>query len=94
MFSLRNKEMRPPFKALPTDQTVTYAIYVENSYGPTFGSGHDFHISDNAGSNSNSYAGFNNQYPAPSGVSDTSTILAGSYNFQPSEVEVFYIVQN
>ena len=92
IFSLRNKENLAPFKAPLKDQNTPYAIYTENSYGPTFGNGHDIYISNDAASNTNSYTNFNAYYQAPSGVSSTSTILAGTYQFQPSEVEVFHII--
>jgi hypothetical protein len=92
IFSLRNKENLPPFKAPLKDQNAPYAIETRNSYGPTFGNGHDIYISNDAASNTNSYTYFNSFYQAPSGVSSTSTILAGTYTFQPSEVEVFHII--
>jgi hypothetical protein len=92
IFSLRNKENLPPFKAPPKDQNTQYAIYTGNSYGPTFGDGHGIYISNDAASNTNSYTYFNYAYQTPSGVSDTRTILAGTYSFQPSEIEVFHIV--
>ena len=93
VFSLRNKENLPPFKAPLKDQNTPYAIYTRNIHGPSFGGGHDIHISNDASSNTGSYAyNFNSYYQAPSGVSDTTTILAGTRNFQPSEVEVFHII--
>jgi hypothetical protein len=92
IFSLRNKENLPPFKAPPKDQNTPYAIYTYNSYGPTFGNGYDLYISNDAGSNTGSCTNFNYAYQTPSGVSDTRTILAGTYSFQPSEIEVFHIV--
>ena len=92
IFSLRNKENLSPFKAPLKDQNTQFAMYTGNSYGPIFGGGNDIHISDNAASNTNSYTSFNQYYQAPSGVSDANTILAGTYYFQPSEVEVFHIV--
>jgi hypothetical protein len=91
IFSLRNKENLPPFKAPLKDQNGN-AIYTANSYGPTFGGGHDIYISNDASSNTNSWTKFNSSYQAPSGVSSTSTILAGTHQFQPSEVEVFHII--
>jgi hypothetical protein len=91
IFSLRNKENLPPFKAPLKDQNTQYAIYAGNSYGPTFGNGLDIYISNDAASNANSLAFFYS-YQAPSGVSNANTILAGTQNFQPSEVEVFHIV--
>jgi hypothetical protein len=91
VFSLRNKENLPPFKAPLKDQNTPYAIHAVISYGPSFGGGHDIHISNDASSNTGSYTNFNSYYQVPSGVSSTSTILAGTHNFQPSEVEVFHI---
>jgi hypothetical protein len=92
IFSLRNKENLPPFKAPLKSNSSPYAIYCSTSYGPSFGGGHDLHISNNAASNTGSYTGFGSYYQAPSGVSSSYTILAGTRNFSPSEVEVFYIV--
>ena len=89
IFSLRNKEDLSPFKAPLKDQNTPYAILAHPTFGPTFGSGNDIYISnDDTRSNTN----FNHSYQAPSDVSDTSTILAGTYYFQPSEIEVFYMV--
>ena len=61
--------------------------------GPTFGNGDDIHISNNANSNTGSYTDFgqHNAYSVPSGVQDQYTILAGTRNFTPDEVEVFYL---
>ena len=92
IFSLRNKEDLSPFKAPLKDQNTPYAIYTYRTYGPVFGEGHDLFISNNAALNTYSKTNFNHSYQAPSGVSDTSTILAGTKYFQPSEIEVFYIV--
>ena len=69
----------------------SYAIDRKSSYGPTFGGGHDIHIANNANSNTNSYTNFGYAYSVPSGVQDRRTILAGTYNFTPDEVEVFYL---
>jgi hypothetical protein len=90
IFSLRNKENLPPFKAPLYDQNATQAIYSDSSHGPTFGEGFDLAISNDAASNTNSDTDFNYNYQAPSGVSDASTILAGTHAFQPSEIEVFH----
>ena len=69
----------------------SYAIYRSSSYGPTFGAGHQIYIANNANSNTNSYTNFGTYYSVPSGVQDKKTILAGTYNFTPDEVEVFYL---
>ena len=94
IFSLRNNENLPPFKAPLKDQNDGYAIYGVSDYGPTFGDGYDLFIYDNAASNTNSYTEFGYTYQRPFGVSDTQTILAGTYTFPPTEVEVFHLVQN
>ena len=93
IFSLRNKENLPPFKAPLKDQNTGKAIYAgTDRYGPVFGSGCDILIYDNAASNNVSKTYFNASYQPPSGVSNARTILAGRYQFQPSEIEVFHIV--
>ena len=71
-----------------------HAIYGNSNYGPTFGGGHDINIVNGAGSNTNSYANLGHSYVQVAGykysASDTRNLLAGSYKFQPHEVEVFY----
>ena len=89
IFSLRNKEGLDPFKSVVT--RAQYGIFKRSDYGPTFGGGHDIHISDNANSNTNSYTNFGHSYSVPSGVKGTTTTLAGTYKFTPDEVEVFYL---
>ncbi len=92
IFSLRNKENLPPFKAPLKDQNDGQAIYGGSNYGPAFGGGHDLLIFGNATANILSYTKLGTTYQAPSGVSDRFTILAGTYYFSPSEVEVFHLV--
>ena len=67
------------------------AIYKFSGYGPTFGGGHNINIKNNANSKTNSYTKFGTYYSVPSGVQDKNTILAGTYQFTPDEVEVFYL---
>ena len=71
----------------------SYAIYRWSGYGPIFGNGHDIYINNNANSNTYSFTNFgrNNAYSVPSGVQDQYTILAGTHNFTPDEVEVFHL---
>ena len=97
LFSLVNKPGWAPVK-LP--QTGKYSsrrrsIYCGSSYGPTFGAGHDIHISNYASSNSNSYSNLGHTYSPPSGYSYGSnfaqTFLAETnFYFTPDEVETFY----
>ena len=88
IFSLINKEGLAPFKSMV--KIPSRAIYRDSSYGPTFG-GNDIYIRNNANHNTNSYTNFGFSYSVPSGVQDRRTILAGTYNFTPDEVEVFYL---
>ena len=94
MFSLVNKPGWAPVK-LP--QTGKYSsrrnsIYSCSRYGPTLGGGNDIRIASYAYTNSYSNLGYT--YSPPSGHSYSSSFaysfLAGSYSFQPDEVEVFY----
>ena len=92
IFSLKNNYGLEPFK-LHVKNSAN-AMYGNNGYGPTFGGGHDIYIANSAGSNTNSYTNLGHSYVTPAGykysASDTRSLLAGTYNFQPHEVEVFY----
>ena len=96
MFSLSNK---PDWGPTKLSQTGLYSsqrrsIYSCSSYGPTFGGGHDFHITNYASSHSRSNTNLGFTYGPPTGHSYGSTFartfLAGTYIFRPTEVEVFY----
>jgi hypothetical protein len=93
-----NKDGIPPFKALAKGKYSNngrYAIYTRANYGPTFGGGHDIHISNNANAGTSSYSNFGYTYKVPSGYTyntvKVKSLLAGSYNFKPNEVETFYL---
>lgn len=81
---------RPP----GAHNSYSNAIFDYYNYGPTFGGGHDINIKNHASSNTGSYANLGHSYNPPAGHSYhtyfTKSFLAGSYNFQPDEVEVFY----
>ena len=66
-----------------------FAIARGSQRGPVFGI--DIFIAINANGNSYSYATLVWSYPAPAAVQDPDTILAGTENFSPDEVEVFYL---
>ena len=89
LFSLQNNENIAPFIANLKRGKEGFAICCHPSYGPTFGSGYDIYIADNANYNQQSYSNFGNSYQSSSGVRDYRTFLAGSYNFTPTEIEVF-----
>ena len=81
---------RPP----GTVNSYNLATFCFPTYGPTFGGGYDFYIASYASTNTNSYSNLGHSYNPPAGhnygTSFTASFLAGSYNFQPNEVEVFY----
>lgn len=93
LFSLVNN-MNVVATKLPVYRNTGSAVYNNAGYGPTFGGGHDLRIADEAPSNSNSYTNLGFTYTPPNGAAYTSTtaktFLAGSYTFQPDEIETFY----
>ena len=100
MFSLKNKDNLQPFK-LPIVQVDTATIS-NPSYGALFGagstySGIDLFISGHPPS-SKCYADLGNSYKLPEGymkgTDEARNLLAGSFWFLPSEIEVFYQVKN
>ena len=95
LFSLRNNDDLDPFKAALKNENDGNAIYRRDSYGPRFGAGHDLYIDNNAGSTTSSYTDLGRTYQPPPGYTygqpNTRSLLAGSYYFTPSEVEVLYL---
>jgi len=97
IFSLVNK---PGWQPVQLNQTGNYSyqrrysICSCNDRGPTFGGGHDIYITNNAASRTYSYSNLGHDYGPPPGNSYGSSFsqsfLAGSYQFRPDEVEVFY----
>ena len=90
LFSLRNNENIAPFIANVKRDHEDHAIYCDPSFGPSFGDGHDIHIANNANYNRQSYSYFGCSYQSPPGLRDVRTFLAGSYDFTPTEIEVFF----
>jgi hypothetical protein len=93
LFSLRNNDNIAPFKAPLKVENDAQAVY--QGFGPTFGCCHDLYIASDATSNAYSFANFGFSYEAPPGYTqsenNTKSLLAGSYYFTPSEVEVLYL---
>ena len=93
VFSLVNYNQEKPIK-LDVHRRSGQAIYNHYEHGPTFGGGYDIGISDGAGSNTKSVSDLGFTYHLPYGYTYKSakaqSFLAGSYNFQPSDMEVFY----
>ena len=66
-------------------------MYTCSSYGPTFGSGHDICISDDAVNNQRSYTECGQTYSNPMGYSGVNCgFFTGSRGFTPSDIEVFF----
>ena len=90
LFSLYNNDGYNPVK-LTHYRNQQYAMYHCYNYGPTFGSGHDIHISDNALSNSGSHTYCGYTYSVPSGYSvGNCGFFTGGLYFTPTDNEVFY----
>ena len=83
-----------PFKCPIINGKNGNAIYCYPSYGATFGGSRDLVIYNNANTNQNSYSDLGYTYQPPAGYQygtpQTMSLFAGSYNFTPTEIEVFY----
>ncbi|XP_068673412.1 roundabout homolog 3-like [Montipora foliosa] len=95
IYSLYNINGYAPVKLQVKSGGQSHAIRRCSSYGPSFGYGHDIHISNNAASNRNSYTYCGESYPLPPGYSSSRSSCrfyagGGSYAFTPTDVEVFY----
>jgi hypothetical protein len=69
-----------------------FRICCSSSYGPIFGGGNDLLIADKSNTNTNSYSNLGHSYTHPDyrfETNEAKSFLAGSYNFQVSEIEVF-----
>ncbi len=89
IFSLLNKS-NTPIKIKCSNPTS--AIYNSLTCGPTFGSGLDFYLSSDSNANCASYSNLGNTYKHPLftyGSNEAKNFLAGSYNFQTSDIEVY-----
>ena len=93
IFSLKNKDNLSPFTC-EIHAFPEAAIGRLSAVGPTFGDGYDLVIASNANSNTQSYTYLGHTYRAPSGYitgdPNTKSLLAGTYRFSVTEIEVFY----
>ena len=91
IFSLVNQDKTPLKMKITQPQ---YTIFCHSSYGPIFGggSGHDILIASNSNSNTTSNSNLGQAYKHPQyaqGTPQSQSFLAGSYNFQVNEIEVY-----
>jgi len=89
LFTLKNPNNMPLKLAISGSSN---ALYDGPSYGPTFGGGHDMHISDASNTNTNSYC-YSHSYILPNGNSGYAggSFMLGAGNFQVAEIEVFLV---
>ena len=67
-----------------------YAIYCGSGLGPTFGD--DIRIANNANTTMDNYSNLGHTYLHPQyafGTNEAKTFLAGSFEFQLAEIEVY-----
>ena len=87
IFSISNVEKLAPF--VSKVKRAEYAIYRWPYFGPMFG--YDVYITNDANSGTFSFAQLGEDYSVPAVVQNRKTILAGTLDFSPDEVEVFYL---
>jgi len=88
IYSLVNKMNKP----IKIEWSKNKKIDSNPNYGPTFGSGHDFYIADKSNTNTSSSSNLGSSYIHPDyayGSNEARSFLAGSYNFQVSDIEVY-----
>lgn len=89
LFSLINYDGNPFIMRCIEPQ---HAIYCNINYGPTFGNGHSLYIANNSNANKQSYSNLGTSYKHPRypyGTNESKAFMAGSYNFQTDEIEVY-----
>ena len=87
LFTLTNPHDIPPTKYPVAPTKTQNTVYHNSGYGPSFGGGHDVHISSNSNSNNSSYTNFPYTYTDTTGKGHNT--FTGSKNFMTSDVEVF-----
>ncbi len=91
LFSLTNKENQPCKMKIDPNKHK-YASYYPSDFGPIFGGGHDICIYSNSNANNASYSNLGHTYKHhyyDFNTLEAKTFLAGSLNFQLSEIEVY-----
>jgi len=89
LFSFINKENKPCVIKChqPANAICCYA-----AFGPRFGEGADLYICNNSNVSNESYSNLGGSYSHPDftyGMNEAQSFLAGSYNFQTTEIEVY-----
>ncbi|CAF1288690.1 unnamed protein product [Rotaria sp. Silwood1] len=87
LFTLINPYNIAPTKYLINPTQAGHAVYHHNSYGPTFGSGHDIYVVNGSNGNNSNATGFPSAYIDTTGRA--SCTFTGGQNFTVSDIEVF-----
>ena len=87
LFSMVN-----PFGVVPSKMPLVKnqqhaGINCTSTYGPTFGGGHDLHVSNNANISGASYSDLGHTYQLPAG--QQNAFFTGTRNFNVTDYEVF-----
>eukprot|EP00823_Brevimastigomonas_motovehiculus_P003313 TRINITY_DN1_c0_g1_i4.p1 TRINITY_DN1_c0_g1~~TRINITY_DN1_c0_g1_i4.p1 ORF type:complete len:545 (-),score=172.28 TRINITY_DN1_c0_g1_i4:219-1778(-) len=91
IFSMVNRINKP---VKYTINNSTYAIYADNSYGPTFGSGFNICVQSSMQSTSN-YCSANDCYrPESGGTYNYNDLFGGAYNYSVEDIEVYRLKKN
>jgi hypothetical protein len=96
LFSLTNKDNQSCKMNIDPNKHQ-YAIRCYSELGPTFGCGHDVFIDSNANANTSSYSNLGDAYKHPQyakGTYQAKSFLAGFFQFQLSEIEVYQKVNS
>ena len=91
IFSFINKENTP---LLMKCQDPSTAVYCHNEYGPLFGTGNSIRIFNNSNLSDINWSDLGRTYRHPvyaHGSDKAKSFLAGSYNFQTAEIEIYTI---
>jgi hypothetical protein len=89
LFSLTNKDNQPVKMKIKPNQHV-WAICCDSSSGPIFGDDIVIENNSNTTMDSSSYLGFIYKHPQYAyGTNEAQSFLAGSFNFQSDEIEVY-----
>ena len=86
LFSMVNPFGVVPSK-MPLVKNQQYGINCNSDYGPTFGEGHDLHVSNNANTGGASYSNLGHTYQLPAG--QQNAFFTGTRNFNVTDYEVF-----
>jgi hypothetical protein len=92
LFSLTNKDNKPIKMKIENPNKHQYAIYCHSTIGPSFGFSGDLCIANNANTTMDSYSNLGGTYSYPQyakGTNEAASFLAGSYEFQLEEIEVY-----